>query len=58
LVSLEDSKFEIAKPGMSPADGLIQAELVEKVLKAFELLSDSRSANSVTHRQRHTSSDA
>lgn len=41
LISLEDSKFEIVQPGMSPADGLIQSELVEKVLRAFELLSDN-----------------
>jgi RNA polymerase sigma factor (sigma-70 family) len=41
LVSLEDSKIEITQPGMSPADGLVHAELVVKVLQALELLSEN-----------------
>ena len=41
LVSLEDSRIEIPQPGIGPADGLIQAELVGKALRALELLSDN-----------------
>lgn len=41
MVSLEDSKIETTQPGMSPADSLIQTELVEKVLQALELLSEN-----------------
>jgi len=41
LISLEDFKTEITQPGISPADGLIQAEMVGKVLQALEMLSDN-----------------
>ncbi len=41
LASLEDSKIEITQPWTSPADSLIQAELVGKVLHALEMLSDN-----------------
>lgn len=40
-VSLEECKIEITQPGTSPADGLINAELVGKVLQALEMLSDN-----------------
>ncbi|MEQ1825886.1 MAG: sigma-70 family RNA polymerase sigma factor [Pirellula sp.] len=41
LVSLDDSKIEITQPGISPVDGLIHAEMVGKVLRALEVLSDN-----------------